>query len=517
LPHKARLFNFVAFQSQIPTLINNFIYQNKTMKKLRWILVILFLGIGWLQAESLLNYEDFFIQYFEDLGQEVPPSYQYIELNYKNLDQNQKLHQALQKGVYLNFIPNAEVNFPWNEFITQKTAAQLIQKNFNIDIEHNPNGYVTDTRLNIILRNIEIEKRARTIDVDFTIQEKIMQDVYKTLSTYHINAENLDIQKMEYGAIKGMTRAVGDQYTIFFPPQESSAFQDEMNGKYEGIGAYVEMKNGKLMIVSPLEGSPAEKAGIQPGDIITYIDDEIVSEDQTIDSLVSKIKGTKDTKVKLTIQRNEETLDIYVTRENITVDAIKTSNGEMPTGTCYLAIKTFNDLLTKRFENAIQIMESQNCKKYIFDLRNNPGGSLQQASNILDYFVPTGQPKVHILSKRENDTYIAKEKNNKFTDKPIIILINKGSASASEIFAGTVNEYWTKTVLIWEKTFGKGSVQQVVEYIDGSSLKFTIAERFTGKLKKNINKHGIEPDIKIIDNPETELDEVLEIAKAYPF
>lgn len=518
-----------------------FYLQKKIMKKFIiatwWLFVALFVvfnfNIGFAQdvaldvelsAESVdqnnfLTVEEFMIRFYNHVGQNIPDSYQYIDLHFKNIYPGTRVYRALQKGVYLWYLPNDEITLPLNKLLTQKMAIMIISEATDENIPYESSEYVTQEWLWEILDYVRRSQRydAASQELEFTIQEKIMQDVYKTLTTKHIDAENLDKAAMEYGAIKWLAEATDDKYTSFFPPQDAKSFSDQMHWEYYGIGAHVEMPEpGLFIIISPISWSPAEKAGLQWGDIVTYVDDKEITQNVDTNTVISWIKWPKDTEVVLTIKRWEMIKKITVIRDKIEIDVVNTGSN-MKEGMCYVKLTMFSSNSSSEFIQALWEWEDKNCFRYVIDLRNNPGGSLQEVVKMLHYFVPTGNTSVVIKSKGDVEEYKARKKDFKLTDKEIIILINKWSASASEIFAGTVKEYAPNSLLMWEKTYGKGSVQEILKYVDGSMLKYTVAKWYTGKSRISIDWVGLKPDVEILDNETTDIDEPFELSKLWNF
>ena len=300
-------------------------------------------------------------------------------------------------------------------------------------------------------------------------------------------------EDMFYGAIQGMVMSLGDPYSLYLPPKAAEEFAKDLSGELEGIGAEIGVKDNQLVVVSPLPDSPAEKAGLRPGDKILEIDKESTF-GMDVNTAVSKIRGKADTKVVLSITRNGLTKvsEISITRLKINVPSILFS--VKPNNIAYLRVMQFNDDTTGKLNKYIKEIQSRGSKAIILDLRNNPGGYLDAAIEMASQWVPSGV----VVSEKGLDG----QSNEHETEGPhllsgikTVVLINKGSASASEIVAGALQDT-KKAVLIGEQTFGKGSVQDFETFPDGSALKLTVAEWFTPN-GRNINKDGIKPDIEI--------------------
>ncbi|AKM82037.1 TPA: S41 family peptidase [Candidatus Berkelbacteria bacterium] len=326
-------------------------------------------------------------------------------------------------------------------------------------------------------------------DLDFSL----FWDTWNKVTGSYVG--NFDSQKMLYGAMKGMVGAVGDPYTYFMDPTETKAFSDELSGQFSGIGAQLDVKDNVITIVAPLAESPAEKAGLKPQDQILKIngtDTNIL----TIDQAVSMIRGDENTKVKLVIMRKgwTDSKEFEITRAKITVKSV---NWQMKDDNiAYISIGQFGDDTTPLMQQAAKEIADKKPKAIILDLRSNPGGYLNSSVDVTSFFVKKGSV---VVREKDKNGHVTEEKTSLdpiLKDYKVIVLVNGGSASAAEITAGALQDL-NDSVLIGEKTFGKGSVQGLEELKDGSTLRVTIAHWFTPK-DRAIDKQGIEPDIKVI-------------------
>jgi len=329
---------------------------------------------------------------------------------------------------------------------------------------------------------------------------------------------NFDYQKMVYGAISGMIGSLDDPYTTFFDPEEAKSFLEDVSGKFEGIGAEIGIRDDQLQVVAPIEGTPAEKAGLRPGDKIIKIDDT-VAVDITIEEAVTLIRGDRGTEVTLTIMRSgwDSTKEFKIKRAIIIVPSIKMELLE--DNIAYIKLYHFSENSDRDFSKAALDILNSSAKKIILDLRSNPGGYLERAQDIAGWFLE--RDKVVVIedfgAKRDKEYYLANG-NSKFTDYPVVVLINEGSASASEILAATLRDN-RNIQLIGETSFGKGSVQTLHNLTDGSSLKITIAKWLTpnGNL---IADKGLDPDINVeiteddwTNERDPQLDKAIEIIR----
>lgn len=305
-----------------------------------------------------------------------------------------------------------------------------------------------------------------------------------------------DETKMFYGAIKGMVASLDDPYTIFMDPEETKKFSEELSGTFDGIGAEIGMKKNIITIIAPLPDSPAEKAGLKAMNKVLKINDTVTA-DMTINEAVSLIRGPKGTIVTLIILRGNETetREIKITRDTIVVKSVELKfNTSTPRKIAILKISRFGEDTFDNVSAAADEILKQGAKGIVLDLRNNPGGFLDSAVNIAGLFMPEGQI-VTIKSYNNRKENYTTSGNSKLAKIPIVVLVNEGTASAAEILAGALRDD-RQVKLIGEKTFGKGSVQEVENLKDNSSLKITIAEWLTPS-GKNINKEGIAPDSEI--------------------
>ena len=302
---------------------------------------------------------------------------------------------------------------------------------------------------------------------------------------------------MVYGAIQGMVNAIGDPYTMFFEPDTSKKFQEEIAGAFGGVGMELGFKNDTLTVIAPIKDTPAFKAGIKSGDRIVKIDGNSTA-GMTVDEAVSKIRGKPGTKVTLTIAppANGTIRDITLTREIIKVPAVDWKIIEHDgKNTAYIQIYTFSQNVDSDFKKASDEILKSNTDSIILDLRNNPGGLLDSAINLAGYFVDKGQLVVSEVFGDGTKNDFKADGASQLAKYPILVLVNGGSASASEILAGALHD--NKQIhLIREKTFGKGSVQQLEELAGGASLKITVAKWYT-PAGINISVAGINPDIKV--------------------
>ena len=338
------------------------------------------------------------------------------------------------------------------------------------------------------------QNQGNTQNVDFSLFWKVWND----LQAKYVDKSKLDVQQMVYGAIQGMVNSVGDPYTVFFPPTQAKQFSDEISGAFGGVGMEIDVKDNVLTVVAPLPDTPAAKAGIKTGDKIVKINGTS-TQGVAADEAVTQIRGKIGTKVTVTIQTGTATpRDITMTRDTIKVPTVVWKNiNQNGKNIAYIQAYEFNSNIVDQFKKAIGEIEKSNPKTdgIIIDLRNNPGGLLDSAINIAGYFVPKGETVVsEVFGDGTKNNYTA-DGTDELAKYPTVILVNGGSASASEILSGALHDD-AHIKLIGEKTFGKGVVQELEDLDNGSSFKVTVARWFT-PAGVNIQKQGIMPDISV--------------------
>ena len=336
--------------------------------------------------------------------------------------------------------------------------------------------------------------------------EQTTNEVAETLQKFRTVIDNYyigDIDEMDLldGAIKGYVSGLGDEYSEYMTAEEWKDYQADALGNYVGVGIYMSMdKQNNIVVVSPIKGTPADEAGVQPGDIIVQIDGESTSGMSSTDA-ASKIKGVEGTKVSLKLLRDEEYVDVELERKAIKVYHVESEMKEDGIG--YIQLLTFDTGCAEEVKKAYEDLKKQGATKIIFDLRNNTGGLVDEALDIADYMIAKDKNILITVDSQGNKEY-NKSNHNPTMDCPIVVLVNEYSASASEILTGALKDNEEATV-VGTKTYGKGVIQNVFQLNDGSALKLTIAEYYTPNETK-INKIGIEPD-EVVEDIEQEKDE----------
>ena len=351
-------------------------------------------------------------------------------------------------------------------------------------------------------------------DVDFSLFWR----VWDTLETSYFDKTKLDAVDMVYGAVKGMVAAVGDPYTVFLPPEQNKVVQEDLQGTFEGVGIQIGFKGTQLAVIAPLPDTPAEKAGVKAGDLIIGIKDEVKGIDRgtvsiTLPEAVQAIRGPRGTIVTLALLRDGEDapLEIDIVRESIDVPSVILSLVGENEDVAHIRLLKFSGETENGWEETVrEVLKNPQIKAIVLDVRNNPGGFLQSAVDVAGEFLQTGEVVV-IEEKANGDRFEFRSMNlGRLTNVPLVILVNEGSASASEILAGALRDL-KNTKLVGETTFGKGTIQEPRQVVNGAGLHVTTARWLTPE-GTWVNEEGIEPDIVVKDDPETSEDEQLQEA-----
>ena len=357
-------------------------------------------------------------------------------------------------------------------------------------------GYYSRISANNFATVFKSELEGRKLgEVDLSL----LWDVIGTIDEKYIGTANY--RDIAYGAIKGAVAGVGDPYTVFSDPEENEAFFNSLDGIYEGVGIEVEIADGALLIVAPLAGSPAEEAGIRSGDLIVAVDGKTVV-GETLDEVISRIKGPTGTSVKLTVVRGEEEPKIIsVRRQVIKRESVDTT---IEDGIARIRIYRFAGDTEAGINRAVDQIKRQKVDKVILDLRGNPGGFLDAGVFVANEFL-SGGGIVEERFKTGEVAPLTADGKGRLQDVKVVVLVNGGSASASEIVAGALQDAGRATIM-GTQTYGKGSVQEVESFPDGSSLRVTVAKWYTPK-GRSISDEGITPDkvVELEDNNEADL------------
>lgn len=354
--------------------------------------------------------------------------------------------------------------------------------------------------------SFKIEKT--TVPNNQKINFSLFWDVWDRLAASYLDKAVLNPGQMVHGAIRGMVASLGDPYTVFLPPSDNKQAKEDLNGSFEGVGIQLGYKDGQLAVIAPLSGMPAEKTGVKAGDLILKIEDQETGE-ISLPEAVKLIRGLKGTPVKLTLlhQGEEEFYEVTIVRETIIIPSVEV---ELVANVAHLKLTRFGDQTSEQWRQAVgSIVNQPSVLGVVLDLRNNPGGYLSGSVFIASEFLDSG---VVVQQESANGTREAfsVDRQGKLPKLPLVVLVNQGSASASEIVAGALQHY-QRAKVVGEKTFGKGTIQEAQDLFGGSGLHITTA-RWLLPSGQSIDGTGVVPDYEVKDDLETEEDEQLEKA-----
>lgn len=336
-----------------------------------------------------------------------------------------------------------------------------------------------------------------------------IEEAYKQINNDYY--KDVDDDKLTQGAIDGMIKSLDDPYSEYISAKDTTSYNEEISGDFVGIGAEMEMHDGYVRITSPMKDSPAEKAGVKSLDVITKVDHESIK-NKSLNEIVKKVRGKKGTTVTLTIKREgKEPFDVKIKRDKIHLTSVDYTKKK---DTGVIAISKFQNKTTKELQSALKQAKKDKVKHVVLDLRNNPGGLLDEVVTSVNLFVDKNKPVIYLETKGDKPQAVETE-NDKMSgidDMDYTVLVNKGSASAAEIFAGALQDYKIADVL-GTTTFGKGIGQVHKEFSDSSILKYTNMRWLTPN-KSYIHKKGIQPD-KTIKAPKYEEIEIIDPSKTY--
>lgn len=350
------------------------------------------------------------------------------------------------------------------------------------------------------LYNIKNAAVPKSRNIDFNL----FWETWDKVEQKFVEKDKIDPQKMYYGAIKGLVSSLEDPYTFFLTPEENKQSKDDLGGKFEGIGAQLGLKNGRITIIAPLKESPAEKAGVRAGDLILKVDGQS-TKDWTLPQAVSKIRGERGTKVVLNLQRGDKNFDVTIIRDQIKISSVDFSleksvkcNSNCPQ-VARLKINQFGENTNEEWDAAVdrvvRALNNNEIRGVILDLRDNPGGFLESSVYVAAEFLNASDLVVKQESATTPDKTYYVTREGRLLKVPLVVLINEGSASASEILGGALRDH-KRATLVGVKTFGKGSVQEALDLRGGAGLHVTVA-KWVLPNGEWINGKGIEPQVKV--------------------
>lgn len=345
----------------------------------------------------------------------------------------------------------------------------------------------------------------------------------KTLESFKTMLEQkyigeIDEEKMIDGAIKGYVEGIGDPYTTYLTKDEMKEFTEETNSEYVGIGVYLtnNKADNTILVVGIMKAAPALDAGMQAGDVIEKVNDIAYTGDQ-LDDAIKILKGEEGTNVKVTVLRDGKEIDLTITRKKITVEHV--ASQMLENNIAYIQVDSFDSGVAKAFEQQITELKNGGAKGIIIDLRSNGGGIVDEATGIADLFLKKNETILITKGKEDKEEVTISKNDPIIQDIPVVVLVNEGTASASEILAGALKDKYPSTTIVGKRTYGKGVIQTLYNLSDGSGLKVTTEEYYTPNHNK-INKEGIKPDVEINLTKdadgyyETDIDKDAQILKA---
>lgn len=385
-------------------------------------------------------------------------------------------------------------NIPWTNIILMASAGLLL---FGVGFKYGQYKAMKGPRggSSVFTNATQSAAGGEASSIDFSL----FWEVWNKVEEKYVDEKKIDAKKMYYGAIKGMVASLEDPYTFFLTPDENKKSKDDLGGRFEGIGAQLGMKNGLIVVATPIKNSPASRAGIRSGDIITKVDGDS-TRGWTLTQAVGKIRGEQGTKVKLTIVREGKELEFEITRDTIKVDSVELSyEKEGSKNIAVLKLNQFGETTNSEWDRAITEIQRQyeagTVQGMVLDLRDNPGGYLESSVYLASDFLEQGKMIVKQESTIEEDREYSVRRPGRLLDIPLTVLINQGSASAAEILSGALRDY-KRATLIGEKSFGKGSVQEALDLDTGAGLHVTVA-RWILPSGEWINGKGITPEIQV--------------------
>ncbi|HJX45762.1 MAG TPA: S41 family peptidase [Patescibacteria group bacterium] len=359
------------------------------------------------------------------------------------------------------------------------------------------------------LSEIKIE---RNVPLDKNVDFNLFWKVWDVMVSDYFDKTKINPKEMVYGAIRGMVSAIGDPYTVFLPPEENKVVQEDLQGSFQGVGIQIGFRGTQLAVIAPLPKSPAEEAGVKPGDYIIGIKDEnkkidVSTSGMSLPDAVEIIRGSSGTKVTLTLLRDgsDKPIVVDIVRKDINVPSVILSFEGKEKDIANVKLLKFAGETNGEWEKTVRDILKNKPKGIILDLRNNPGGYLQGAVDIAGEFLPNNTLVVYEAKSNGTKNEFRTDKFPRLANIPMVILVNKGSASASEILAGALRDQ-AKIKLVGDTTFGKGTIQEPRQVDGGAGLHITVAKWLTPK-ETWVNGQGLEPDVKLEDNSETKEDE----------
>ncbi len=467
-----------------------------------------------------LSFEMFLNIYVQATTKNIAPQYDEVVPKYQDIDKNSILYDTLQRAIYLEIIPNLDVQMDFSVLVKQSFVAKMLAPQLWEVPEYSDADVDLLWTIWLIRQRLDYQKTSDVLNVSNATaqQEKeILAMIAETLKNNYISPKEIpDYRK--YSTISWFLTDLGDPYTQYFDPVQAKEFQAMLNLSLIGIGVYLEHSDdGKFLINRVVAGWWAEEAGVKAWDEIIQIEDIHITSSTPFEKVTSLLRGEEWTQVTITVKRNYQPYTFTITRKKITLPAV--TSKVLEDDICYIDMVMFSLKSDKDFDRSLANLEDSQCSAYAFDLRANGWGSLDAALHMLWYFVDHSEPTFYMQDKTSTKAYYVPGSRypyyfkKYFEGKPMFFLIDKNTASASEVFVGIIKAYHPEVKIVGKQSFGKWTAQQLELYAHWGMLKYTIAKWLIWKNKTFVWGVGITPDIEMSDDPKTEQDEVIEWVK----
>jgi len=468
-------------------------------------------------ADKNLTVGETLTLYFSELFPNFVSDLNNVTLKHSGIGNRGGLRVALQKAVYYGMLPNAAIEIHPDDPMSDRVFSELIRRHFGVRVAYD-DSLLTQSDYDTFMATIRTSFVYRLLHLMNSPEESLVEDtsvpensqltnannyyllekVYALLQESYLKSNTVHQTDLIYGAVEWLVNELGDQHTKFFRPDASTDFRNSLDGTIVGIGVIIDVDaQWSLLITDVVRHSPAERAGILSGDKILKIDNVPVTTEDGVSDDIARLRGEVLTQVEVTLQSNKITKTIAVVREIIHVPIVETDVRPDAFRIIFWEVAFGSDSL---FRDALQAFLASGKKRLILDLRNNPGGSMAETRTILNFFIDKGNPLVVLkYPKLEVTNFALENALTDWTQYEIVILVNGDTASAAEIIASSLREYYPRNVaIVGETSYGKGTVQELISFDDKSLLKYTIAEWLTPRNKTSLNAIGIVPDKKVI-------------------
>lgn len=490
------------------------------MKKLLSLVILslsLFAYPVFAEEERVLTLGETLTLYFTEIFPTLTPEINDVTVKYSGIGNRSGLRGALQRAIYYDMLPNSAVTLRPDEPMSDRAFSQLLRRHFGTRVTADESsltladyeGLMVTIRSSFAYRLLQLMNAPEENTLAETPASSwsklsqsnnyyLLENIYSILQENYLRGQKFSEADLIYGAAEWLVNELGDQHTRFFRPDASTDFKNSLDGNIVGIGVVIDVDaTGSLTITDVIRHSPAEKAWLVAGDKIIKINGIVVSTEDGIVDDIARLRGQVQTQVEVTVQSGKVTKTVAIVREIIHIEQVETDELSHAYHITFWEVAFGVDAA---MESALQGFISSGKKRLILDLRNNPGGSMAETRTILNYFIDKWNPLVILkYPKLEITNYAQNPALTDWNKYEIVILINADTASAAEIIAATLREYFPRnTVIIGETSYGKWTVQELVSFDDKSMLKYTIAEWLIPRSRRSIEKVGIVPDKKVV-------------------